>query len=118
MPALIAAASDEFQDSIWLSVGLALLYALPGALMGGIFGWYLTGYINAGLRWVFRGFNRLFDRLADVYGGTVARALRLSAVAMVGYALLLGYTYLNSAVRRPASYRNRTRIPVAQCAIA
>ena len=32
-----------------------------------------SGPVNAVLGWFFRGFNRLFDRITEVYGWTVGR---------------------------------------------
>ena len=49
--------------------------------------------MNAVLGWFFRGFNRCFDRMTALYGRTVGRTLRLSAMVLVIYAGLLGMTY-------------------------
>ncbi|MBT8765069.1 efflux RND transporter permease subunit [Metapseudomonas boanensis] len=44
--------------------------------------------------WLFRPFNRLFDRGSHGYVGTVKRVLRGSSVALFVYAGLMGLTYL------------------------
>jgi multidrug efflux pump len=49
--------------------------------------------VNAVLGWLFRGFNRLFDAVTSVYGWTVGKLLRVSALVLVVYGLLLGLTY-------------------------
>jgi multidrug efflux pump len=68
------------------------IYFLPGALAGGLLGWFVIRPVNAVLGWVFRGFNRLFDRVTELYGRTVAGVLRLSVVALVVYGGLLVFT--------------------------
>jgi multidrug efflux pump len=70
----------------WLVWGI---WFLPGALAGGVLGWSLIRPVNAVLGWVFRGFNRLFDRVTAGYGNTVSGVLRLSVVAVVLYGGLL-----------------------------
>ena len=45
------------------------------------------------LGWLFRGFNRLFDRMTAVYGRIVGRVLRISALVLVVYGGLLVLTY-------------------------
>jgi multidrug efflux pump subunit AcrB len=92
LPALSAGAHGAEMPE-WLSWALTAAYASPGALLGGIAGWFLIRPVNAGLGWFFRGFNRLFDRMTGVYGATVGRVLRLSAVVVVVYGGLLALTY-------------------------
>ena len=48
----------------------------PRALIGGAAGWFLIRPVNAVLGWLFRGFNRLFDRLIVLYGRLVGQVLR------------------------------------------
>ena len=48
--------------------------------------------MNACLGWVFRGFNRLFDKVTAAYGWTVGKLLRVSAIVLVVYVGLLGLT--------------------------
>ncbi|MDR3635054.1 MAG: efflux RND transporter permease subunit [Isosphaeraceae bacterium] len=74
----------------WLVVAASVT---PGALVGGLVGWLFIRPVNAVLGGLFRGFNRLFDRLTEVYGRAVGRVLRLSAVVLVGYGGLLVLTY-------------------------
>ncbi|MFL5341290.1 MAG: efflux RND transporter permease subunit [Gemmataceae bacterium] len=72
-------------------VGLAAAF-VPGAVAGGVLGWFVIRPVNAALGWVFRGFNRAFDRVTAAYGWTVGKLLRLSAVVMVVYLGLLALT--------------------------
>ncbi|PWU29521.1 multidrug efflux RND transporter permease subunit [Pseudomonas sp. RW407] len=44
--------------------------------------------------WLFRPFNRFFDRASHGYVGTVTRVLRSSSIALLLYAGLIGLTYL------------------------
>ncbi|MFO0897631.1 MAG: efflux RND transporter permease subunit [Pirellulales bacterium] len=62
---------------------------LPGAAVL----WWVTKPINKALAVFFRGFNWVFDRITDLYGRTVARCLRLSAIVLILYVGLLGLTY-------------------------
>src|SRR5262249_33634497 len=73
----------------WVDVALSFL---PGALAGGLLGWFLIRPVNAVLGWIFRGFNRIFDRATAIYGTTVAGVLRVSAVALFLYGGLLVLT--------------------------
>ena len=63
---------------------ISAIYFLPGMLAGLVFGWFFIRPINAFLGWFFRGFNRVFDFMTAVYGWTVGRALRLSAIVLLG----------------------------------
>ncbi|HLA31769.1 MAG TPA: efflux RND transporter permease subunit [Pseudomonas sp.] len=47
--------------------------------------------------WLFKPFNRVFDRASHGYVGTVKRVLRGSSIALVVYAGLMGLTYLGFA---------------------
>ena len=49
--------------------------------------------MNAVLGWLFRGFNRLFDQMTEVYGRVVGGVLRISAIVLLLYAGLLVLTY-------------------------
>ena len=51
------------------------------------------GPLTPSLGWLFRGFNRGFDGVTSAYGWTVGKMLRISAVVLLGYGLLLGLTY-------------------------
>ena len=77
----------------WQGYALTAAYFVPGGLVGAVFGWFLIRPINAVLGWFFQGFNRLFDRMTGLYGRTVSRMLRMSAVVMAVYVGLLGLTY-------------------------
>ncbi|MBU3057914.1 efflux RND transporter permease subunit [Pseudomonas indica] len=44
--------------------------------------------------WLFKPFNRLFDRASHGYVGTVRRVLRGSSIALIVYGGLMGLTYL------------------------
>ena len=63
-----------------------------GTIAGGVAGRRIIHPVNDFLSWVFRGFNRLFDRITEMYGWTVGRALRLSAMVLVVYVGLLFLT--------------------------
>ena len=79
----------------WLAGGLlSVTYFLPGALLGGLIGWFAIRPVNAALGSFFRGFNRVFDRLTDLYGWGVGRMLRLSVVVVAIYGGLLILTYV------------------------
>jgi multidrug efflux pump len=80
----------------WL---MTAAYFVPGAIAGGIIGLVIIHPVNAFLSWVFRGFNRWFDRITDLYGWGVGRMLRLSAVVLLAYGGLLvltGWTMSNA----------------------
>ncbi len=72
---------------------VSAVYILPGALAGGALGWIVIRPVNAVLGFLFAGFNRWFDWMTGLYGRTVGRTLRLSAMVLVIYAGLLGMTY-------------------------
>ena len=55
-----------------LSWAATALYFAPGAWWSGWIGWLIIRPVNAVLGWLFRGFNRLFDGMTDVYGWTSA----------------------------------------------
>jgi multidrug efflux pump len=79
----------------WLTTGG---YFLPGLLVGLTIGWSAIGPINAVLGWVFRGFNRIFDRMTEVYGVAVGKVLRVSAIVCIGYGGLLILTGVQFAL--------------------
>jgi multidrug efflux pump len=74
----------------WVYWGVTFI---PGLVAGLAAGRFLIGPVNAALGWVFRGFNRFFDRVTTAYGWTVGKVLRLSAIVMVVYAGLLTLTW-------------------------
>jgi len=69
------------------------LFFLPGLLAGGLIGWFIIRPVNAVLGWLFRGFNRLFDQVTNLYGSVVSGILRLSVIVLIAYAGLLATTY-------------------------
>jgi multidrug efflux pump subunit AcrB len=85
----------EVQDdaAYWFSWALTLVLFTPGALIGLAVGWFMIGPINTALGLFFRGFNRFFDGVTSVYGWTIGKAMRLSAIMLALYGLLLAATY-------------------------
>ncbi len=74
------------ETRLWIArVGLALVGAAGG--------WFLAGRVNRLLGRLFRGFNRLFDKVTELYGRLVGRALRFSAIVLLIYGGLLGLTW-------------------------
>jgi multidrug efflux pump len=71
----------------------AAAYFVPGAVAGGVIGLLVIRPVNAVLGWLFRGFNRLFDRMTAVYGRVVGGVLRVSAIVLMLYGGLLVLTY-------------------------
>jgi multidrug efflux pump subunit AcrB len=65
----------------------------PGLVAGLVVGWSIIRPVNAVLGWLFRGFNRLFDKMTNVYGRIVAGVLRISVIVLMLYGGLLGLTY-------------------------
>jgi multidrug efflux pump len=61
---------------------------------GTLVSWLLAAFVNAGLGAFFRGFNWTFDRATNVYGFAVSLFLRLSVIALLVYAGLIGLTVL------------------------
>ena len=55
-------------------------------------GWF-TRLTDSLFSWLFRPFNYVFDRVSEMYGGLVSRMIRLSTIALIGYAGLLVATY-------------------------
>ncbi|HYT90902.1 MAG TPA: efflux RND transporter permease subunit [Gemmataceae bacterium] len=94
---------EERETPVWLSWAATGAYFIPGLLVGGAVGWFVIRYVNAALAWVFRGFNRGFDRVTTWYGWTVGRLLRLSALVLLLYGGLLFLTVW-SMVRAPKGF--------------
>ncbi len=65
----------------------------PGLVVGLVVGWFIIRPVNAVLGWLFRGFNRLFDRMTGVYGWMVGKSLRMSVIVLMIYGGLLVLTY-------------------------
>jgi multidrug efflux pump len=92
LPAESAGAGESEAAGLMYWIVTAAYFA-PGAVIGGVVGWIIIGPVNAILGWLFRGFNRLFDGLTEVYGWTVGKLLRLSVLVLVAYGCLVGTTY-------------------------
>ncbi len=75
------------------NAGISAVLFLPGAIAGGFIGLAIIKPVNFALGLFFRGFNRIFDLLTNVYGATVGWLLRLSFIVMILYAGLLYLTY-------------------------
>jgi multidrug efflux pump len=88
-----AGAAEEAELSTWMSWALWGAYAVPGAIVGCVVGWFVIRPVNAVLGWLFRGFNRLFDRMTGTYTWLVGKVLRISVLVLVVYSGLLGVTY-------------------------
>jgi multidrug efflux pump subunit AcrB len=76
----------------WLLWSLRAIYFTPGLLAGLVVGWFIIHPVNFILGAFFRGFNRVFDRMTNLYGQTVGLILRVSVVVMAVYAGLLVLT--------------------------
>ena len=70
-----------------------VVFFLPGAVAGGVVGRLIIRPVNAVLHWLFGGFNRGFDGLTAGYGWIVGKLLRLSALVLLVYGVLLFLTY-------------------------
>ncbi len=67
-------------------------------LAGAAAGWFLAALVNKGMAAFFRGFNWTFDRGTNLYGHAVTLLLRLSAIALLVYGVLIGLTYVGFRV--------------------
>src|SRR5262249_45734042 len=76
-------------NSLSLSPALAALLLRPRTRPD----WF-TRALNALLGWIFQLFNRGLAATTTGYAAALRRVVRLSAVALAGYAGLLGLTYL------------------------
>ena len=99
----ISAGADAGAVPGWLPWAVWVAAFTPGALVGGLAGWFLIGPVNAVLGWLFRGFNRLFDRMTVFYGRLVGRLLRVSLVVLIVYGGLLVLTYWQF-IRTPTGF--------------
>jgi multidrug efflux pump len=79
--------------SVWMSRAAWWAAFAAGAIPGGLIGLIIIRPVNAVLGWLFRGFNRLFDRMTAVYGRVVGGVLRVSLLVLLLYGGLLGLTY-------------------------
>jgi multidrug efflux pump len=83
--------------------GTTCIRFLPGAVAGGALGWFAIRPVNRALGVFFRGFNTVFEWATHAYGKTVAWCLRLSAVVLLVYVGLIGFTVLEFA-RVPSGF--------------
>jgi hydrophobe/amphiphile efflux-1 (HAE1) family protein len=90
---LTVAGEHVAEVSRWHSWAVNAVYFAPGALVGLAAGWCIIRPVNRILGWLFRGFNRVFDRLTEAYGWGVGRTLRLSGLVLCIYVGLLALTY-------------------------
>jgi multidrug efflux pump len=88
-----AAGTDEPEISTLMSWIIYGAYFVPGAVAGCLVGWFLIRPVNAVLGWLFRGFNRQFDRMTGKYTWLVGKVLRISVLILIVYGGLLGLTY-------------------------
>ncbi len=84
--------TEESEIARWQYYLLKAATFAPGAAVGALVGWFVIGPVNALLAWVFQGFNRIFDAVTALYGWTVGRLLRVSAVVLLVYGALLFLT--------------------------
>jgi multidrug efflux pump len=63
-------------------------------VVGAIIGWFVSRPLNFILGTFFKGFNRIFDIITNIYGHVVGGLLRLSAIVLLLYGGLLGLTLL------------------------
>ena len=69
---------EDGSISVWMSRAAWWAAFVAGAIPGGLVGLIIIRPVNAVLGWLFRGFNRLFDRMTNVYGRMVGGVLRVS----------------------------------------
>jgi multidrug efflux pump subunit AcrB len=86
-------ASLTESSSGWMSWAIDAAYFVPGAFAGGLVGRMIIGPVNCAMGAVFRGFNRLFDRVVAMYGVAVGGLLRISGIAILAYGGLLVLTW-------------------------
>ncbi len=80
-------ASHSSAAAVW---GVRLACGAAGAAAG----WFLAGLVNGAMGAFFAVFNRVFDVAINAYGRTVAIVLKVSFIALLVYAGLMGLTYL------------------------
>ena len=61
---------------------------------GGVLGHRLNERVNRALLGVFKGFNRVFERLTEGYGRIVAGLVRATGIVLLAYAALMVLTWL------------------------
>jgi multidrug efflux pump subunit AcrB len=93
-----AEAASEWMP--WIHDAIAFV---PGLVIGLIVGLLIIRPVNALLGWLFRGFNRMFDRMTMVYGRIVGGVLRISTIVLLLYGGLLFLTYWEF-IRTPTGF--------------
>jgi multidrug efflux pump len=81
----------------WAAINL--LYMIPGAVVG----WFVGPILNHAMRYVYRGFNWLFDKVTLGYKAAVGWSLRLALLVLLIYGGLVALTYLGFT-RTPTGY--------------
>jgi multidrug efflux pump len=76
----------------WLPTLASVLAFIPGAIAGAIVGWFIIHPVNQFLSIIFKGFNKVFDKITDAYGWAVGRLLRVSVIVLFVYVGLLFLT--------------------------
>ena len=77
----------------WQQYSIDAIYFIPGMLVGLVIGWFANRPVNAVLGFVFRNFNRAFDKMTAAYGITIGGSLRMSLFVLLAYGGLLVFTY-------------------------
>ncbi|HEV3386880.1 MAG TPA: efflux RND transporter permease subunit [Gemmata sp.] len=80
-----------------------LVEYLPFLAAGLAVGWFSGKWLNAMASHLFKGFNKLFDRIAAIYGRTIGGLLRVSVIVLVIYGGLLVLTFLG-LTRTPTGF--------------
>jgi multidrug efflux pump len=96
-------AEELAEDTGWMSYIYDAAAFSPGLVAGLFVGLAIIRPVNAVLGWLFRGFNRLFDMMTNVYGRIVAGVLRISVIVLMLYGGLLCLTYWEF-IRTPTGF--------------
>jgi multidrug efflux pump subunit AcrB len=91
LPAILP--QGELGNELARTITLPWAAPLLTIVVGAIVGWLLSRPLNRVLGWLFRGFNRGFDRATGMYTRTVGGLLRVSIVVLLVYGGLLALTY-------------------------
>jgi multidrug efflux pump len=83
----IVAKQFKVEDGVRLNVIRATLF-----LAGAVIGWAVSRQTNRVLAVGFRGFNRLFDAITNLYGRIVGRLLRFCVIVLILYTGLIVLT--------------------------
>lgn len=83
-------AHGEHSDASYSVVQWCIFLIVLG--MGYVAGAFAFPFVNRFLQGLFKGFNGFFDWLTNLYGKTVAGAIRMSAIMLIVYVGLIGLT--------------------------